>query len=252
MKIKSLVKAVEILNCFSLSEPVQGIADISRATGYTKSTVSRMLSTLNDYGCVEKTGGYGKYRLGYRIFIWGTISQKLNSLPTVAKPVMEKLRSECGEEVSLYTLEGNRRVCIMRVESLYEVARVGTMGNFLPLHAGAAGRVLLAYLPAEQAKDIIYKNPLQKFTDLTITNPNKLGKSLREIRKKGYGISRGERESDAYSVVAPVWGPQKNIMASLSISGPNFRLNPKTLRRNIQGVLSAAREISHKLGHIEE
>lgn len=251
MEIKSLAKAVRILNCFTLAEPLQGIGEISRATGYNKSTVSRILSTLNEYGCVEKAGGYGTYRLGYRIFIWGTISQKLNTLPAVAKPVMEKLRSECGEEVSLYVLEGNRRVCIIRVESLHEIARTGTIGNFLPLHAGAAGRVLLAYLPEHRGRNIINDTPLEKFTDLTITDPKKLARSLIEIRKKGYGISQGEREPDAYSVVAPVWGPEKTIMASLSISGPNFRLSRKTLQRNIEGVLSAAREISRKLGYPE-
>jgi len=251
MTIKSVGKAIEILNCFSLSKPVLGIGEISLITGYTKSTISRILSTLNKYGCVEKADGYGKYRLGYRVYLWGIISQELNNLPAIAKPIMEKLRDKCGEEASLYKVEGSRRVCILRIPCLHEIARVGKIGEYLPLHAGAAGRVLLAYLPEKQRKKIISSFPLERYTNLTLTDPEKLQESLKEIRKKGYGISRGEREADAYSVVAPVWDSRKQVIASLSISGPNFRLTEELLEINIRGVLSTAKEISEKLGFVE-
>ena len=126
------------MNCFNYTKQVLAIGEISQTLGYTKSTVSRLLSTLNNYGCVERVDGYGKYRLGYRVYLWGIFSQELNNLPAVAKSIMEKLRSECGEEISLYKIEGNRRVCVLRIESLHEIARVGTIGDYLPLHAGAA------------------------------------------------------------------------------------------------------------------
>ncbi len=251
MTIKSVGKAIEIINCFSISKPVLGIGEIAQITGYTKSTVSRILSTFKKYGCVEKVDGYGKYRLGYRVYLWGIISRELNSLPTIAKSVMEKLRSKCSEEVSLYAIEGDRRVCLLRIESLHEIARVGKMGDFLPLHAGAVGRVLLAYLPEEQRRKILSSLPLKRFTDLTLTDPEKLERSLDEIRKEGYGISRGEREPNAYSVVAPVWDSRKQVIASLSISGPNFRLTEEQLEINIRGVLTAAKDISSKLGFVE-
>lgn len=250
MAIKSVSKTIEIMNCFSSSKPVLGIGEISKLTGYTKSTVSRILSTLNEYGCVEKADGYGKYRLGYRVYLWGTIIKELN-LDTLAKPIIEKLRDKCGEEVSVYKVEGNRRVCLLRIPSHHEVARVGKTGGYLPLHAGAAGRILLAYLPEKQRKKIISSLPLEKFTDLTLTDPEKLQESLKEIHQKGYGISLGEREPDAYSVVAPIWDANKQVIASLSISGPKFRLSEEQLEINIREVQSAAKEISEKLGFVE-
>lgn len=252
MIIKSVSKAIEILNCFSYSKQVLAIGEISQTTGYTKSTVSRLVSTLYNYGCVEKVDGYGKYRLGYKVYLWGILSQELNNLPTIAGSIMEKLRSECGEEVSLYKIEGDRRVCLLRIESLHEIARVGTIGDCLPLHAGAAGRVLLAYLQEEKRKKIVDRIPLERYTSLTLTDPEKLEESLEKIRKKGYGISQGEREPNAYSVVAPVWDARDQVIASLSISGPNFRLTDKQLKMNIRGVLSAAKDISYKLGYGEE
>lgn len=251
MTIKSVEKAIQIINCFSKESPVLGVGEISQATGYTNSTVSRILSTMNKYGCVEKDTGYGKYRLGYRVYLWGLFSQERINLHTIAKPVIEKLRDKCGEEVSLHKTEGHRRVCLLRADSLHEIARVGTIGDYLPLHAGAAGRLLLAYLPRKRRHNIISRFPLKQFTDLTLTDPEILEKTFKEIRRKGYAISRGEREPNAYSVVAPVWDAGRQVIASLSISGPNFRLTEEQLQFNIRGVLSAAEEISKRLGYKE-
>jgi IclR family KDG regulon transcriptional repressor len=248
MAIKSVVKTIQIINCFSPRKQVLGIGEISGMTGYSKSTVSRLLATLHEFGCVEKAEGYGKYRLGYRIYLWGIISQASHTLPAIAEPIMKNLREQCGEEVSLYGVEGDRRVCLTRVESLHEIARVGLIGELLPLHAGAAGRVLLAYLPEEMQHSVIYDQDLNRFTGLTITDPEKLLGSLKKIRKQGFAISHGEREPEAFSVVAPVRDANKTVVASLSISGPNFRLDRNKLKQNIKDVLAAADEISHKLG----
>jgi DNA-binding IclR family transcriptional regulator len=128
---------------------------------------------------------------------------------------------------------------------------VGTIGDYLPLHAGAAGRLLLAYMPRMQRHDIISRLPLKQYTDLTFTDPQALEKTFKEIRCKGYAVSRGEREPEAYSVVAPVWDASRQVIASLSISGPNFRLTEAQLQFNIRGVRAAAEEISKRLGYKE-
>ena len=249
MTLKSVDKAVFVLNCFSPETPIRGVGEISQHTGYTKSTVSRMLSTLERHGCVERAGGPGKYRLGYRVYLWGLISGGHNNLTTIAKPVMEQLRDKCGEEVALYAVEGERRVCVERVASVHEIAKVAPVGTYYPLHAGASGRVLLAYLPAEKRQKIFRKKRLDRFTSFTITDSKALEKDLESIRKKGYAISTGEREPDAFSVTAPVSDASGRVVASLSISGPNFRLTDQKLKRYITRVLTASEEISRKLGH---
>ncbi len=249
--IKSVDKTIQVLNCFTSGEPVLGIGEISRMTGFTKSTVSRLLSTLNGRGCVETVEGRGRYRLGYRIYLWGLISQKQNSLNNIARPVMKNLRDKVGEEICLYVVENNGRVCIERIKSLHELARMATVGSPLPLHAGASGRVLLAYLPNEQREQILAVSPLDKLTDQTPATLEKLEQSLAKIRQKGFGISKGEREPNAYSVVAPVRESAGQVVASLSISGPIFRLSDEQLKLNIQSVLEASAEISKKLGYVK-
>lgn len=248
---KSVDKAITVLNCFSLERPILGVGEISGLTGYTKSTVSRLLTTIQRHGCVERAGGHGKYQLGYRINLWANMGVRQNNLVNIARSVMEKLRDKCGEEIALYVIEGDRRVCVDRVASLHEIAKVGPVGTYYPLHAGASGKVLLAYLPEDQRNAIISKGRLEKFTSLTITDHKKLEKDLRAIRNKGYAVSRGEREPDAFSVTAPIWDAGGRIVASISISGPNFRLTDKQLKKDIQEILAAAKEISYKLGYIE-
>jgi DNA-binding IclR family transcriptional regulator len=250
MTLKSVDKAILVLNCFSPENEILGVGEISRITGYTKSTVSRLLSTLESHGCVERIGGPGRYRLGYRLYLWGLISSGHNNLATIAKPVMEQLRDKCGEEVALYIVEGEKRVCVERVASVHEIAKVAPVGTYYPLHAGASGRVLLAYLPDEKRKKFFHGKRLDRLTPLTITDRKALEKDLESIRKKGYAISRGEREPDAFSVTAPVWDASSRAVASLSISGPNFRLTDQKLEKYIIWVLAASEEISRKLGYI--
>jgi len=246
---KSVDKAIAILNCFNLERPILGVGDISGLTGYTKSTVSRLLMTLQKHGCVESAGGHGTYHLGYRTHLWASMGTQQNNLVNLAGPAMEKLRAKCGEEIALYVIEGDRRICVGRVASFHEIAKVGPVGTYYPLHAGASGKVLLAYLPEDQRKDLIRKGRLEKYTSLTITDTKKLEKDLQGIRSAGFAVSRGEREPDAFSVTAPIWNAAGRVVASISISGPNFRLTDKQLKKNIQEILAASKEISYKLGY---
>ena len=151
------------------------------------------------------------------------------------------------EEVSLYLIFGNHRICIERVPSKHAIAMSDFIGAKLPLHADASGQVLLAFLSPEKRKAILEKQTLRPFTEKTITSEEELDAKLEEIRTKGYGLSLEEREPGAYCVVAPVWGPKHHVAASLSISGPVYRLSEQLLDLNIKRVMSAAGEISEKI-----
>ncbi|MCX5821973.1 MAG: IclR family transcriptional regulator [Deltaproteobacteria bacterium] len=140
------------------------------------------------------------------------------------------------------------RICLEAVKSRHGLARVTAVGKILPLHCGAAGKVLLAYLSDKERKKNLHGKPLSKFTPITITDPALLEADLERIRRDGYAVSVGEREDGTYSVVAPVMGGKGEIVASLSISGPIFRLSEEQKAANIQAVLKASREISALLG----
>ncbi len=249
MRINSVDKAITILNCFTAEKSVLGVGQISAETGYTPSTVSRLLSTMERRGVVERASNSRKYQLGYRIYLWGAFSQNHNTLPKFAKPVMERLRDECGEEVSLYVVSGYHRICIERVPSKHAIAMSGFIGAKLPLYTGASGQVLLAYLPIEKRNEFFKKQPLVRFTKHTIIDRDELEIKFNKIRKRGYAISKEEREPGAYSIVAPVWDTKNHVAASLSISGPLYRLSNDQLKLNITRAMSAAEKISIKIAN---
>ena len=249
--IKSIEKTVDILSCFTLENPILRVGEISRLTGLNQSTVSRILSTLAKKQCIEKVAPSGKYRLGIKFHQWTAVLRHKTNLPDLARPMMEKLRDLCGEEVALYGLDENQRICLEAVKSHFDLAKVTPVGKILPLHCGAAGKVLLAYLSASEREKIVRDNDLKKFTPKTIINPEELEMHLAKIRLDGYAVSQGEREEGAYSIVAPIFDPNEKITASLSISGPLFRLSETTLKKNIEAVQDAAGEISALLSKAE-
>lgn len=242
--IKSVEKAIDILSCYTIETPSLSVTEISFLTGFNQSTVSRILATLEKKGCVERETPGGKYRLGVKFHQWKSILSQGGSIEDLARPIMEKLRDACGEEITLYVLGEGNRICVEAVKSRYGVAKVTQVGKILPLHCGASGKVLLAHLPEKVRKKIICSRPLQKYTPQTITDPVELEADLEKIRQDGYAISVGEREDGTYSVVAPVTGMKGRIIASLCISGPIFRLSDEQREKNIRAVQDAASEIS--------
>ena len=247
--IGSVDKAIQILNCFSQEEPVLGVGEISRLTGFTPSTVSRILSTLEAHAVVEKTEGYGRYQFGCRIYLWGLINKIQNSLVTSARPVMAQLRDETGEEVSLYVVTGNHRTRIERVESRHAIAMVGRVGGRLPLHTGASGQMLLAYMGEAERRVLLENVTLKGYTPKTITDPVALEARLETIRHQGFAVSMEEREPGAFSVVAPVRQAGNQVIASLCVCGPLYRLDRGQLDAIIKTTMAAGARISEKMGY---
>jgi DNA-binding IclR family transcriptional regulator len=124
-----------------------------------------------------------------------------------------------------------------------KVSEISSPGVFNGLKSG---------LPEGIRKKVFSKKRLDKITALTITNFSAIEKDLESIRKRGYAVSRGEREPDAFSVTAPVLDTGDHAVASLSISGPNFRLNDNNAKEYITWVLTASEEISQKLRYRRE
>ena len=146
-------------------------------------------------------------------------------------------------------VSGYHRICIERIPSKHAIAMSGFIGAKLPLHAGASGQLLLAYLPIEKRNEFFKKQSLVRFTKHTIIDRDELKIRLDEIREQGYAISKEEREPGAYSIVAPVWDTKDHIAASLSISGPLYRLSDDQLELNITEIISAADRISEKMAN---
>ena len=151
--MKTVKKALSILDCFSREVPRLGVTDLANKLGMHKSGVHGLLSTLRQEGYVVFDPATRKYALGYKpLELAGRISFR-RGLVDIALPLMRDLAADCEEDIGLNILVEGRRVCIALVESRYFVRQFVPQGKALPLHCSAAGKVLMAYLTEPELEE---------------------------------------------------------------------------------------------------
>jgi len=227
-------------------EAVEGGArtftDIVEATGLTRPTTHRLLGALESHGFVARVGGVG-YQLGPRLLRLAATAMRELPLRDLAHPALERLARSTGESAQLFVRSGDQRLCIDAVESASELRTIVQVGASLPLTAGSAGKVLMAW--ARDADRLL--GEVRPFTERTPT-AERLRQQLGTVRRVGWAESAGEREPGVASVSAPVFGALGGVVAAVSVSGPAQRLGPRPGRRYGSAVAAAAREVEEALG----
>lgn len=238
-KLKSLSNMSSILNLFSEEHNELGVMDISRKLDISKSTVHRVLASLENAGFVQKTERQ-KYMLGFKILELAHILLKQMDIRTLAYPHALRLRDLTDETSALHLLNKNHRICVFQVESFRELRSTYTeIGKSLPLTRGSAGKVILAYMPEE---DIDYV-----LSDLPALEAEKIRNDLFEVRQNGYGFSIGERTQGIASISAPVFGISGKIIGALNVSGPSIRFTRGKVENYRDLLLKETSEISKTL-----
>ena len=224
-----------------------GVTEVSRELEIHKSTAYRLLTTLRDRGLVEQDAATEKYRLGFGLVLLArTVSADLDIL-RCARPVCERLSERTRETVTLAVLESDDAVIIHQSISRASALSVDWTGRHTPLHATAAGKIFLVYMPEDQLLRIL-EGPLERFTENTIADPLSLKDHIKEIRATGYGYTVEELEVGLNAVGAPICSAEGAVVGTVSVSGPAFRLPPDTLPEIGDLSKRAATEISRCLG----
>lgn len=247
--IKSIKKSLDILNLFTYETPEIGVTEITNKLGLSKSTVSRLLSTLEQGNLVAKVSTNHKYRLGNKVLELASIFLSHTEWRTIAIPHLKDLRDKTDETVTVFVIDGDQRVCIEKVDSPHEVRQFLNVGGRYPLHAGSAGKLLLAYLSREKRKEILLKTGLPRFTSNTITNLKSLEKELARIREEGYAVSHEERARFVSSVATPIRDFKGEVIAALCLSGLTVRFTDEKVAEFIKLTRMAANRISQELGY---
>lgn len=248
-KAQSLHRSVQILDCFSQEHPELGVREVARMLNVSSSATGRLMQAMREMGLLHQNSTTRAYSLGTRVLTWAGVYLATSDLRTVALPWLEELHRITRETISLYMLDGSERVCIERLESPQNVRIVARLGRRLPLYAGSAGKVFLAFLPAERRDEILRSVELVPLTSKTIADENVLRGELAKIQRNGYAVSYGEWLLEASGVAAPIFNQQSEVTAALTISGPSQRFNEMTVQGYVQEVVRAAREISISLGY---
>lgn len=248
-KIQTLERAVAILNCFSLDKPALGVREVARQTNLSPSTVGRMMGFMKEKGILNQDTETLQYMIGSKVLEWAGIYTVTNDVRTISLPVMVRLQEQTRETISLYVLEDNERVCVERLESPETVRIVARVGRRIPLYAGSAGKVFLAFMSEIQCEDILRKIDLIPMTERTITDLEVLRADLDQIRKVGYAVSKGEWIIDASGVAAPIFDQMGRVIAAMTISGPAQRFTNSAIKEIANLLLKEVKKISYELGY---
>lgn len=244
----SLARALAILDTFSIIEPELGVRQIARRTGITVSTVGRIASSLHDAGVLSQNPENRKYRIGPKVLQWAWVFEETVNLRGIVLPVMEELRGITKETISLYIVQGHHRMCIEWLRSPHSMRYDTRPGELMPLHSGAAGKVLLAHLSDERREIALQPENLIAFTDTSITNRLELEEELVKIREENVAISWGEFVEGVVSIASPICNSDGEVIAAISISGPRTRINEENYRQYSNLIIEAAQKISLDLG----
>lgn len=234
-----------MLQLFTEEKPVWSGAEISERLGVARSTGYRYLSSLVQSGFIAE--GDGGFQLGPRIFQLARVARRNIGLAEVALPTMHELAKEVNETVLLTRRSGSVVVCLERVEAARAIRLSYERGHVLPINAGAAAEVLLAWSPPAEVAQILGDAPPQRFTASTLVDPDAIGERLENIRKNGYALSRGELDPDVLGIAAPIRGHDDAVRAAVSIAALSSRVNAKQAKAMSAAVLDAAAKITERV-----
>lgn len=246
--VNSVVKAIAILRTFDREHPLLSIGEISARVGMPKSSVHRLVATLEKAGLLGRDVSSGKYRLGLGLVQLASTALESIDLRRSARPVIERLAAEVRDTVHLAVLDEGDVVYIDKIDSPARIQMISRVGGRAPAHCTGVGKVLLAYLPNDEVRRIATSKGLPAFTPATITNVEELLAHLATIRQRGYAIDQGEHEAMIRCVAAPVRDNQDRVVAAVSVTTIATSWDLAWVERTTALVLQACREISRNLG----
>lgn len=236
---RSVERALDILECFFENEKELSLMEISEITELSPSTTHRIVNSLLVRHFLGRDIANKKFFLGPKIAKLGNISLSSidENLKEIAKEFMIQLRDKDNENVSLYVLDDDNKLCIERVLSSQTLRQIINIGDRLKIDRGSTGRVFLANMSKEK-----FDHMIEKYPNIDLEKVN-------QCREKGYTISNGERDEGLVGIAAPIFGADETIKAVLSLSGPSFRFINEKLNDKIEDTVETAKKISQAIGY---
>jgi len=243
--VQSVDRALTILEVLARVGEA-GVTEIAGELDVHKSTAFRLVSTLEAHRLVEQTAERGRYRLGVGVLrLAGATTARLD-LVQEARPVCRQLAAETGETVNIAVLSEKSALYLDQVAGSSALQPHNWVGQHIPLHATSNGKVLLSGLDEDAVKELL--GTLSRYTPTTITKKGKLREELDLVREQGYAVAVDELEEGLTAVAAPIRNAHGDVVASMSVSGPTFRLPDARVDTVTAQLVEAAAEVSHRLG----
>jgi DNA-binding IclR family transcriptional regulator len=246
----TVARIAAVLEALATTDGGVGVRALARSSGIDRSAVGRLLKQLSDLGLAVPADVPGRYAIGARLFaIAGAVTSR-DELRAAARPALESLAARFNETSYLAVIEGGRVVYRDVIESSQPVRYVAELGVPTALHAGAAGRAILAGMSDEEYEAWQATAELGSLTPATVVAPDVLAALRATDRERGFSTSRGERVSGGAAVAAPFVDAGGRVRGSLVVTCPETRLPAARAAEIGAVVLVTAQHLSWRLGAV--
>jgi DNA-binding IclR family transcriptional regulator len=249
---QSLDRGLDVLELLDASEQDVGVRDVARKLGLSPAIVQRLINTLCERGYLLRDGDTRRYRLGYRSIGLGSDRARSGDVVSLAQSELRRLTEQHRVNAFLGTLKEGRAVYLVTVQGDGPIAIRAGAGEQMPLHSTAIGKVLLASLDGAVSRMLLGKRKLQRITERTITDPDKLLRSLDRIRSQGFATVREENLPGVLSVGAPIRDAGGSVVAAVSVAYPRSLDPALSLEAMTPHVVKVAERISRRIGWLGE
>lgn len=245
--IKSLDRAIDVLEHLSKTQGAT-LSELSEQLDQSPATVYRVLVTLEGRGVTEFDAENQLWFVGANAFIIGARYLRRTSLVDRATPILRQLMSQTGETANLAVPREGKVVFVSQAECHHSIRAFFPPGSASPMHASGIGKALLAEMNPAELEQILSAQPLERFTEFTITDPKELLVDLDQTRKRGFAIDDQEKNLGMRCIAVPLLNWTGNAVAGISISGPVARIGDGDMAGLAEAVMQSGRELATALG----
>lgn len=246
--IRSVAKAMELLQLLSDAGEAMTLTAISERAGLPKSTVFGLLTTMRDYDVITQHAD-GKYALGLRLFEYGCRASAFWNISSLARPYLEHLAEATGASAMLSTYENGHIVALDQAEGRDSLRIVSAPGARLPLHCTSQGKVFLSAMADHEAKRVLPRRTLEPYTPKTLVTWEELFRVMQAARENGYAVEEGEYRFGLCSPSAPVRDSSGAVRYAVGVVGMFDSVRSPAFQRDIDLTCAAAAQISTALGY---
>lgn len=240
--VGAVLKACSLLEHFDVARPTWTLNDLTAASGMSKTTVHRLMTTLIHAGWIDRAAE-GSYRVAMPVFEIGSAALVQLDIRTAARSFMVELAENFGDTAYLMVPAAEGAVCIDRLEGNNPLVVAGiNIGSVMPYHAAAGPMVMLAY--SEDLRQRWVQDGLPSFTDRTLTSAAELTAHLDAVKEAGYAVSNSDYLSGVAAVGAPIFGHGGSVVASISIGGRAEAFEGPALSEKTEHVREAAARLT--------
>lgn len=243
----AIVNAIAVLRCFSTQEPLLGVTEIAQRIGMHKSSVSRILTTLEQEDLVERDQDSRRFKLGLGLIaVTGPLLADLEER-RVAYPLLRSLTELTTETSALMVWNGSESMCVEQIASPQQVKHTTPLGARYCDAMSASVQVFLSAEPEERVRSMILDGTIS-YPGLDEASLEAYLIRLQDAAARGFATNYGESSLDETGVAAPVRDHRGNLVAAVLIPAPRFRVSPERLQNLGEACARTAQQVTTRLG----